>query len=76
MAATALTDAFIRKIQIDHQKGFVDARQPGLTLRVTPTGKKAFSVRVRSLDGIEQHITIGYYPDISLISALRFLSQR
>ena len=76
MAATALTDAFIRKIQSDHRKDVGDARQPGLTLRVTPTGKKAFSVRVRSLDGIEQHITIGYYPDISLISARRFLSQR
>lgn len=76
MAATALTDAFIRKIQIDHRKDFVDARQPGLTLRVTPTGKKTFSVRVRSLDGIEQRITIGSYPDISLKSAREIAAER
>ncbi|OBY25237.1 tyrosine-type recombinase/integrase [Leisingera sp. JC1] len=50
--------------------------QPGLTLRVTPTGKKTFSVRVRSLDGIEQRITIGSYPDISLKSAREMAAEK
>lgn len=76
MAVTALTDAFIRKIQIDRRKDFVDTRQPGLTLRVTPTGKKTFSVRVRSLDGIEQRITIGSYPEISLKSAREMAAEK
>lgn len=69
MAKLELTDAFIRKHQTSKRMDIVDAREPALTLRMTPTGRKTFSVRARSQDGVEQRITIGTYPDISLKEA-------
>lgn len=66
MAKFELTDAFIKKHLPPKRMDIVDAREPGLTLRMTPTGRKTFSVRVRSLDGVEQRITIGAYPEVSL----------
>ncbi|MFX0545527.1 tyrosine-type recombinase/integrase [Roseovarius sp. S1116L3] len=69
MAKFEITDAFIKKHCPSKRMDFVDAREPGLTLRMTPTGRKTFSVRVRSLNGVEQRITIGAYPEVSLKEA-------
>ena len=76
MAKFELTDAFIKKHLPSKRMDIVDAREPGLTLRLTPTGRKTFSVRVRSLDGVEQRITIGAYPEVSLKEARSRAAQK
>jgi len=76
MAKFELTDAFIKKHLPTKRMDIVDAREPGLTLRMTPTGRKTFSVRVRSLDGVEQRITIGAYPEVSLREARSRAAQK
>ncbi|MCV2894663.1 tyrosine-type recombinase/integrase [Lentibacter sp. XHP0401] len=69
MAKLELTDAFIKKHIPAKREDYVDTREPGLTMRMTPIGNKTFSVRVRSLDGVEQRVSLGAYPDISLKQA-------
>lgn len=76
MAKRDLTDAFIRAHIPDKRVDFRDTREPGLTVRMTPTGRKTFSVRVRSQDGVEQRVTIGIYPDLSLKEARALAAQK
>ncbi|WP_138933284.1 Arm DNA-binding domain-containing protein [Roseovarius arcticus] len=76
MAKFELTDSFIKKHLPPKRMDIVDAREPGLTLRMTPTGRKTFSVRVRSRDGVEQRITIGAYPEVTLKEARRRAAQK
>lgn len=76
MARQDLTNAFIRNYVPEKREDIVDTREPGLTLRVTPSGRKTFSVRVRSSDGVDQRITLGTYPDISLKEARSLASQK
>ena len=76
MAKFELTDSFIKKYLPPKRMDIVDAREPGLTLRMTPTGRKTFSVRVRSRDGVEQRITIGAYPEVTLKEARSRAAQK
>lgn len=46
-----------------------DVREPGLQLRVGPTGKKQFSVFKRTKNGGPERVTIGPFPDVSIEQA-------
>jgi integrase len=46
-----------------------DVREPGLQLRVGPTGKKQFSVFKRTKNGGPERITIGAFPDVTIEQA-------
>lgn len=69
MARVDLTDHMIRKLVVEVRTDFADARAPGLSLRVTPTGSKTWAVRGTAADGSKQRLTIGSYPDMSLKDA-------
>ncbi|MDZ4393876.1 Arm DNA-binding domain-containing protein [Cypionkella sp.] len=69
MAKIELTDHYIKRLSVDVRTDIADAREPGLTLRITPSGSKSWAVRCRSADGTSQRVTLGQYPDISLKDA-------
>lgn len=46
-----------------------DLKEPGLQLRVGPTGKKQFSVFKRIKNGGPERITIGAFPDVTIEQA-------
>lgn len=46
-----------------------DVREPGLQLRVGPTGKKQFSMFRRTKNGGPERITLGAFPDVSIEQA-------
>lgn len=62
-----LTDAQIRKAK-PGEKPIRMADSGGLTLVISPTGKKLWRYRYR-FDGKERQLSIGEYPDISLADA-------
>lgn len=64
-----MTDARVKGFSTDKRVDLVDTREPGLTLRVTPSGVKTWAVRGRSSDGKAQRVTIGTYPEIPLSQA-------
>ena len=47
-----------------------DATFPGLALRVSQRGRKAWLVRYR-VDGAQRRMMLGYFPDVSLLDARR-----
>lgn len=63
-----LTDLFIKSVQADTVRLEVyDQKVPGLTLRITPKGKKSFSFTYRMPGNKnKQRLQIGVYPSISL----------
>lgn len=46
-----------------------DTKEPGLQLRVGPTGKKTFSVFKRTRHGNPERITLGAFPDLTVEQA-------
>lgn len=48
---------------------YQDQKQPGLILRVTPSGAKTFAVFRRVRGGSPELVTIGPYPDVSIEQA-------
>lgn len=69
MARIDLTDHMIRKQVVTVRTDFLDARAPGLSLRVTTAGTKTWAVRGTATDGSKQRLTIGTYPSMSLRDA-------
>lgn len=69
MAKIELTDAFIRSLAVAKRTEVSDARERGLTLRVSPSGRKVFSFRMRGANGKVQRANIGPYPDYKLAEA-------
>ena len=65
----ALTDKTIEALKPEPKRYEVhDLRCPGLTLRVSPTGRKSFYIRFRY--GLAQkHPMLGVYPRMSLATA-------
>jgi len=53
----------------------LDARVPGLQLRVTPSGAKTFSVFRRTKGGSPERITIGRYPSMTIERARKRAAQ-
>src|SRR5262245_27924329 len=68
-AKLLMTDKWVRSVQsTDIQKDYFDADCPGLSLRVSPTGVKSWTLLYRHA-GRLRRLTLGTYPDISLKKA-------
>ena len=64
-----LTNKFIEHLVTpDKRKEYFDDTIKGLSLRITPTGKKTFSV-VKRIDGKLTRLTIGPYPIVTIKQA-------
>jgi integrase len=51
------------------QVEYFDSRVPPLALRVSPKGKKTWTMRYRRNDGTQRRLTFGSYPNVSLSAA-------
>src|SRR4051812_42308843 len=71
MPTTTLTDVLVRSIRPTPGKRveYVDAKVPGLALRVMPSGEKSWALRYRRIDQKQRRFTFGSYPTISLATA-------
>jgi integrase len=72
MPRLALTDRFVLGAKSDHtpQTDFFDAKTPGLALRVSNGGHKAWTFLFTATDtGKRARITLGSYPAVSLAAA-------
>ena len=64
-----LTNKFIEHLVTpDKRKEYFDDTIKGLSLRITPTGKKTFSV-IKRIDGKLTRLTIGPYPIVTIKQA-------
>lgn len=72
-----LTDSSVRSARpVDGRQIVVrDEKQPGLEIRVSPGGKKTWSLRYRTGLGAQRRLTLGSYPAVSLSQA-RDLARR
>lgn len=52
-----------------------DTKENGLSLSITPAGTKSFFVR-KKIDGRDERITLGRYPDMSLENARKLAAQK
>ena len=57
------------KASAGRQVEYADAKVPGLALRVSPAGKKSWTLRYRTNDGEQRRLTLGRYPSVSLSKA-------
>jgi len=66
-----LTDTAVKNLKPGHTvKEIADPSSPGLRLRVTPGGKKAWFYRFRDpVSNKLQKVTLGYYPELKLAAA-------
>src|SRR5690349_19067106 len=66
-----LTDRFVQSVNapVSWRAVYVDNDAPGLELRVSPDGRKAWSIRYRSKGGERKRETYGTYPSVSLAAA-------
>ncbi len=66
-----LTAAFVKTAEPINGKltEYADTKEPGLCLRVSPSGVKAWTYRYRTLSGQQRRITIGKALDVSLVEA-------
>ncbi|MGJ3232218.1 MAG: tyrosine-type recombinase/integrase [Oceanicaulis sp.] len=69
-----LTANFVETVRPDpdRQRDFPDAGRsgvPGLALRVSPGGKKSWTLRYRTLGGTQRRISLGAYPKVGLAKA-------
>lgn len=70
-APRTLTDAFVRQCRPDPARRLEirDGMVAGLVLRVTPTGRKTFSLHTRGPTGKTIQLTLGRYPTLGLKAA-------
>jgi hypothetical protein len=64
----ALTDTAIRTLK-PGAKDYKAVDEKGLYLLVTPTGGRLWQLEYRSAGGVERKLSLGSYPDISLMDA-------
>jgi len=70
------TDQFIKNIKPQQSRvQYTDTRTPGLKIRVSPSGHKAFAMMIRNRIGKNETFTIGAYPDVSLKQAREVAQQ-
>ena len=72
----AFTDLRLRKLTPDTKAyDLRDSGCPGLTLRVTPAGRKVFRWTYRDINGKHRVKTLGNYPSLSLAKARQALEE-
>ena len=59
----------------NRQIEYLDAKVPGLALRVSPAGKKSWTLRYRTKAGEQRRLTLGHYPSVGL-SRAREMAQK
>jgi integrase len=71
MAARKLTDRFVESVKPTpgKQAAYPDTDPKGLELRVSPEGRKVWSLRYRTAEGIQRRLTLGVYPATDLKGA-------
>jgi integrase len=70
MPRLALTDRFVAGARAAEQIDYFDSKTPGLALRISPGGRKAWSLIFTSpIDGKRARATLGNYPALSLAAA-------
>lgn len=65
------TDRFVQSVTApaSWRAVYVDDDAPGLELRISPDGRKAWSIRYRPKGGERKRETYGTYPSVSLVAA-------
>ncbi len=68
---TKLTDTFIKEIKPPkaHYDFYQDAKQAGLTLKISFTGATVWTVHIKIKGGKRRYFTLGSYPAVSLKAA-------
>lgn len=71
MPARSLTSRFVESVKPTpkKQKAYPDSDVKGLELRVTPEGRKVWSLRYRTLAGRQRRMTLGVMPSMDLADA-------
>src|SRR6516164_1377177 len=66
-----LTDRFIQTVTppVSGRSVYIDTEVPGLELRVSPDGRKSWSIRYRPKGGERKRTTYGAYPAVPLHEA-------
>lgn len=68
MATQKLTTRFVETVRPTpgRQAAYPDAQVPGLELRVSPGGRKVWSLRFRTLEGRQRRMSLGVFPAVDL----------
>lgn len=68
MPSVRLTTKFVETVRptAGRQVAYPDAQVPGLELRVTPQGRKVWSLRYRTKEGHQRRMTLGVFPAVDL----------
>lgn len=70
LASVRLTKQFIESRPVTgKQVAYPDAQIPGLELRVTAKGRKVWSLRYRTREGLQRRMTLGVFPAVDLADA-------
>jgi integrase len=72
MPTVNLNDRLLRRLAQGAAEGretYHDAGVPELSVRVTTTGRRTFSVRYRAANGTRRRKTLGVYPNVTLAAA-------
>jgi len=71
------SDRSLEKVQPKSRDYFIhDPKTKGLSVKVTPKGKKVFILRYRSRTGRQRKLTLGTYPEISVPHVRRLAQER
>jgi len=69
MPAAKLTDRFIAGLRPSRRVVYFDTKAKGLTLRVSPSGRKTWAFVYRTGGKAPQWMTLGTYPAVTLVEA-------
>ncbi|AYG95792.1 site-specific integrase [Brevundimonas naejangsanensis] len=79
MPKVRLTDKFVASVSAPPGKRLdvhdENPRGAGLMLRVSETGRKAWTFRYRTENGDKRRLSLGLYPDVSLVEARKRCAQ-
>ena len=71
MPVRSLTNRFVESVKPTPKKqtAYPDADVKGLELRVSPEGRKVWSLRYRTIGGVQKRMTLGVMPSVDLAGA-------
>ena len=69
MPAVSLTDRFVASVRSDTRENYFDTKATGLSLRVSPSGTKAWYFVYRTKGQPSRWLKLGTYPALSLVTA-------
>lgn len=66
---TTIASVDAAKADPSKQIEYPDSKVPGMALRVSPAGRKTWTLRYRTAEGDQRRLTLGTYPTLSLSQA-------